>query len=200
MDDLTRNEIVTLARVLRAAMRSDLEQLTRDRATLNDFERFSSEWRNHLVAVNAGESLRDEYSEMLRKLLELVYRHLPAEGRELREITRLDEPESWDWDAANAELQGIEVAVNAVEGHHVNTQPVAEADLPTLRKTDVKILRWLAERQGVSADQYDMEGIASRRTLGPRLQYLREAKYVTADNRITQVGLERLALLPKDCA
>jgi hypothetical protein len=120
-DESTRSEIITLTRVLRSDMRSVLDQLTKDRMTLNDFERFSVPWRNCLHGVTAGESLRREYLAMLHKLVGMVYQHLPAEGRNLRELSRVDEPDGWDWDAAAGELQGIEVAALAA----TNTPAIA---------------------------------------------------------------------------
>jgi hypothetical protein len=89
--------------------------------TLNDFERFSVPWRNCLHGVTAGESLRREYLAMLHKLVGMVYQHLPGEGRNLRELSRVDEPDGWDWDAAAGELQGIEVAALAA----TNTPAIA---------------------------------------------------------------------------
>jgi hypothetical protein len=120
-DESTRSEIITLTRVLRSDMRSVLDQLTKDRMTLNDFERFSVPWRNCLHGVTAGESLRREYLAMLHKLVGMVYQHLPGEGRNLRELSRVDEPDGWDWDAAAGELQGIEVAALAA----TNTPAIA---------------------------------------------------------------------------
>jgi hypothetical protein len=144
-DESTRSEIITLTRVLRSDMRSVLDQLTKDRMTLNDFERFSVPWRNCLHGVTAGESLRREYLAMLHKLVGMVYQHLPGEGRNLRELSRVDEPDGWDWDAAAGELRGIEVAALAATNTpatdtspvEVNANPPSDAFLSPKQLADL---------------------------------------------------------------
>jgi hypothetical protein len=154
MDEQAQSEIVTLARALRSDLRATAEQLTRDRATLNDFERFTDPWRNQLHAVNAGESLLSEYRKKVHQLVELVYLHLPAEGRTLREIIRLHTPEVWNWDAVESELQGIEVAAvgstdsSAVEGD-CWSEPMTTADAAKLHGVGVRTVnRWLHSGTG----------------------------------------------------
>ena len=72
-----------------------------------------------------------------------------------------------------------------------------------LDDTDIAILRYLKERPGVAKSQEDIAAgaVADRKTVGARLNKLREAGYVkrpdgkkTKDG-ITDAGIERLNLV-----
>ena len=133
-DESTLVRIADLARTLRAACPGDVANFRNAGETLqqcrNEPEYTTDRLTAHaLHAYTAYRALVDEYAGHLRELLTLVYRHLPAEGRNLRELSRVDEPlERWDWNVAAVELHGIEVV--ALAATTPATTDDAEAELP----------------------------------------------------------------------
>jgi len=118
-DESTLVRIADLARTLRALCPETVNRLKEEEETLRwcrNEQNQASDWmrgnarHGHIVYRAAC----DQCAGMLRGLLALTYRHLPAEGRALRELCRVDAPlDAWDWDAAAGELHGIEVAALA---------------------------------------------------------------------------------------
>jgi len=118
-NESTLVRIADLARNLRAACPGDVASFKKAGESLQWCRNYPEHTTDRLTAqalhaVTAYRALVDEYAGHLRELLKLVYQHLPAEGRTLRELSRVDEPlDRWDWDAAAGELHGIEVAALA---------------------------------------------------------------------------------------
>lgn len=115
-DESTLVRIADLARTLRAACPGDVANLRKAGESLQWCRDYPENTTDRLTAdalhaYNAYRALVDEYAGHLRELLKLVYQHLPAEGRNLRELPRVDAPlDAWDWDLAAGELHHIEVA------------------------------------------------------------------------------------------
>lgn len=118
-DESTLVRIADLARTLRAACPGDVANLRDAGETLQRCRDEPEHTTARLTAnarhaYNAYRANCDQYAGLVCDLLKLVYQQLPAEGRTLRELSRVDEPlDRWDWNAAAGELHGIEVAALA---------------------------------------------------------------------------------------
>lgn len=137
-DASSLNQIITLARVLRADMRTTVENVLRERANRADMadgdfppevlSKFRADLRHSLNTYH--KCLRD-HRQRLYELLRLVSACLPIEALQMRELRRLDEPELWDWNIADEELRIIEVmALNRMEAQElpVDSMPTAGGD------------------------------------------------------------------------
>jgi len=147
-DESTLVRVADLARTLRALCPETVNRLKEEEETLRwcrNEQNQAPDWmrdnarHGHIVYRAAC----DQCAGMLRGLLALTYRHLPAEGRALRELCRVDAPlDAWDWDAAARELHHIEVTALAT------ATPAAEA--PTATKPAKR------RRGMVNAEMLDM--------------------------------------------